>query len=61
MNETTTTSHCVIMLPSTKKRLKRLAVDLDLTIGQTISFLLNNYAPVSGDELVKMICEDHVE
>ena len=24
-----------------------------------ISFLLDHVAPVSGDELVKMICEDH--
>ena len=51
----------IIMLPSTKKRLKRLAVDMDLTIGTTISFLLDQVAPITGDELVKMICEDHVE
>ena len=52
---------CVIMLPSTKKRLKRLAVELDLPIGTTISYLLDQVAPITGEELVKMICENHVE
>ena len=56
-----TTSHCVLMLPSTKKRLKRLAVDLELPIGTTISYLLDHVAPITGEELVKMICENHVE
>jgi len=54
-------STCIIMLPSTQKRLKKLAVDLDLTIGTTISYLLDQVAPLSSEELVKMICENHVE
>ena len=52
---------CIIMLPTTHRRLKKLAVDLDLTMGTTISYLLDQVAPITGDELVKMICENHVE
>lgn len=51
-------STCIIMLPSTQKRLKKLAVDLELPIGTTISYLLDQVAPLSSEELVQMICED---
>ena len=53
-------STCIIILPSTFRRLKKLAVDMDLPIGTTITYLLDQIAPVSSEELVKMICEDHV-
>ena len=59
MNDTRQTN--IVMMPTTKKRLKRLAVELDLTMGATISLLLDKVAPVSGDELARMICEDYVK
>jgi hypothetical protein len=49
------------MLPTTHKRLKMLAVEMELTLGATILFLLENYRPMPIDEQIKMIQADHVE
>ena len=54
-------STCIIMLPITFRRLKMLAVKRGLSIGNTISLLLDTVDPMPIDEQIMLMEVEHIE